>query len=52
MHTAPSAADVTLLPRVLDAAERFRPLSDPERQEVVASQRPPLPEPLLAIRPA
>jgi aryl-alcohol dehydrogenase-like predicted oxidoreductase len=52
MHSAPSSADVTLLPKVLDAAERFRPLSAPERQEVVASQRPPLPEPLLAIPPA
>ena len=52
MHTAPSAGDVTLLPKVLDAAERFAPLSEAEQEEVVSSQRPPLPEPGLAILPA
>ena len=51
MHTAPSAGDVALLPKVLDAAERFRPLSAAEQEEVVMSQRPPLPEPGLAILP-
>ena len=49
MHTAPSAGDVELLPRVLDAAERFQRLSAQEQAEVVRSQRPPLPEPALAI---
>ncbi len=52
MHTAPSAGDVTLLPKVLDAAERFSRLSDEEMAQVVASQSPPLPEPALAILPA
>ncbi len=52
MHTAPSAGDVTLLPKVLDAAERFSPLSDEEMARVVSSQSPPLPEPALAILPA
>jgi predicted aldo/keto reductase-like oxidoreductase len=49
MHTAPSAGDVNLLPRVLDAAERFRPLSPDEQESVIAAQRPPLPHPELAI---
>ena len=49
MHTAPSAGDVTLLPKVLDAAERFTRLSDEEMARVVSSQSPPLPEPALAI---
>ena len=52
MHTAPSAGDVTLLPKVLDAAERFEELADSEQAEVMAEQRPPLPEPKLAIVPA
>ena len=49
MHTAPSAGDVNLLPRVLDAAERYRPLSPDEQDDVIGSQRPPLPHPALAI---
>lgn len=49
MHTAPSAGDVNLVPRVLDAAERFSPLSTEEQQAVIDSQRPPLPHPELAI---
>ncbi len=52
MHTAPSAGDVTLLPKVLDAAERFSRLDDEEMARVVSSQSPPLPEPALAIPPA
>lgn len=49
MHTAPSVGDVALLPRALDAAERFRPLSAAEQDAVVRGQRPPLPEPGLGI---
>ena len=49
MHTAPSAGDVTLLPKVLDAAERFTRLSEDEMAQVVSDQRPPLPEPALSI---
>ena len=52
MHTASSVGDVTLLPKVLDAAERFESLADSEQAEVMAEQRPPLPEPKLAIVPA
>ena len=52
MHTAPSAGDVTLLPKVLDAAERFTRLSAEEMARVESSQSPPLPEPALAILPA
>lgn len=44
MHTAPSVGDVELLPRALDAAERFMPLSASEQAAVVGRQRPPLPE--------
>lgn len=49
MHTAPSCGEISLLPKVLDAAERFSSLSEPEQEEVVASQRPPVEHPALAI---
>ncbi len=49
MHTAPSAGEVTLWPKVLDAAERFNPLTATQQEEVIASQQPPLPEPGLGI---
>ncbi len=49
MHTAPSTGDPDLLPKVLDAAERFKPLSPDEQEQVVATQRPPLAHPELAI---
>ena len=49
MHTAPSVGDVELLPRALDAAQRFSPLSSDDQEAVVVGQRPPLPEPGLGI---
>lgn len=49
MHTAPSAGDVTLWPKVLDAAERYSPMSADQQEEVIRSQQPPLPEPGLGI---
>lgn len=49
MHTAPSAGDVQLLPKILDAADRFEHLSNDRQEEVVTGQRPPLPEPKLGI---
>ena len=49
MHTAPSVGDVELLPRALDAAQRFSPLSNDDQEAVVLGQRPPLPEPGLGI---
>lgn len=49
VHTAPSCGEINLLPRVLDAAERFRPLSVEEQAAAVAAQKPPLPLPELAI---
>ena len=52
MHTVPSAGDVTLLPKVLDAAERFTRMSEEEMALVASNQRPPMPEPALAILPA
>ena len=52
VHTAPSAGEVMLLDKVLDAAERFSPMSDAEQEDVIRDQRPPLPEPLLGILPA
>ena len=51
IHTAPSSGDVRLLPKILDAAERYKPLSKSQQEEWVKSQRPPLPEPLLGILP-
>lgn len=52
VHTAPSTGDLRLLPQILDAAERFRPLTEAEQAEAIAAQRPPTPEPRLAIDPA
>ena len=49
MHTAPSSGEIGLLPRVLDAAERFSPMSESERDAAVAAQRPPMAHPELAI---
>ena len=49
MHTAPSTGEITLLPKILHAAERFRPFTREEQEEIVRRQRPPLPEPRLAI---
>ena len=49
IHTAPSCGEISLLPKVLDAAERFRPLSEAEQYEVLESQHPPRPLPELAI---
>ena len=49
MHTAPSCGEISLLPRVLDAAERFRALSKVEQEAVVTSQSPPHPHSDLAI---
>ncbi len=49
IHTAPSAGEPALVAKVLDAAERFRRLTPQEQEAVVSSQRPPLPEPRLAI---
>ncbi len=49
MHTAPSPGEVTLLPKVLDTAEQFRPLSANEQADVIDNQRPPMPEPRLGI---
>ncbi len=52
MHTAPSCGDVNLLPKVLDAANRFAGLSVVEQDDVARDQRPPNPLPALAIPPA
>ncbi len=52
VHTAPSTGDLRLLPRILDAAERFHPLTAAEQAEAVAAQRPPMPEPRLGIEAA
>ncbi len=51
MHTAPSCGEIDLLPKVLDAAERFSVMSAEEQQKVVDSQDPPTPLPELAIAP-
>ena len=49
MHTAPSCGDVDLLPKVLDAAERFSMLTQDQQDEVLTIQRPPNALPELAI---
>lgn len=49
IHTAPTTGDRDLVPRILDAAERFVPLSREEQEEIVASIPSGIPEPRLAI---
>ena len=49
VHTAPCSGEITLLGKVLDAAERFAPLSATQQQEIISSQTPPVPEPGLGI---
>ncbi|MCI0437698.1 MAG: aldo/keto reductase [Chloroflexi bacterium] len=49
IDTAPSTGEPSLVPKVLDAAERFTPLDKAEQEQIIRSQRPPLPEPRLAI---
>ena len=49
MHTAPSCGEISLLPKVLDAAERFAPMPADERARAIAAQTPPRPHPELAI---
>ncbi|MDE2722913.1 MAG: hypothetical protein OXI59_06025, partial [Gemmatimonadota bacterium] len=49
IHTAPTCGEISLLPKVLDAAERFVPLTPDEQAAAVAAQRPPQPLPALAI---
>ena len=49
MHTAPSSGEISLLPKVLDAAERFEGMTTDEQATVVASQSPPQAHPALAI---
>ncbi len=52
MHTAPSCGDVNLLPKVLNAAQRFSPMSNDHQEAVKLAQHPPIPLPELAIPPA
>ena len=49
VHTAPSCGEISLFSRILDAAERYRPLTREEQAGVVASQRPPQAHLALAI---
>ena len=49
VHTAPSAGDVDVLPRVLGAGERFRPLTDEQQQDILTEQQPAMAEPGLGI---
>ncbi len=49
IHTAPSCGEISLLGKVLDAAERFEKLSEQKQHKLIQSQSPPLPEPKLAI---
>ena len=49
MHTAPSSGEVSLLPKLLDAAERFTPMTTEEQKAAVLAQHPPMAHPELAI---
>ena len=48
IHSAPSCGEISLLPKVLDAAERFRPLTS-EEHKILATKKPSAPLPELAI---
>lgn len=49
VHTAPTCGEISLLPKVLSAAERFVPLTPDEQAAAIVAQRPPQPLPALAI---
>ena len=49
IHTAPSCGEISLLPKVLDAAGRYQPLNSREQTLVESEQHPPNPLPALAI---
>ena len=49
VHTAPSTGEPAVLAKILDAAERFRPLDAAEQRRIVDGQRPPVAEPGLGI---
>ena len=49
IHTAPSSGEISLLSKILDAAERFRPLTIEEQAAAVTSQNPPREHLALAI---
>ena len=49
IHTAPSCGESSLLPMVLDAAERFEVLSNRHQEQIIEGQNPPRPHPALAI---
>ena len=49
IHTAPSCGESSLLPMVLDAAERFEILSNRHQEQIIEGQNPPRPHPALAI---
>ena len=52
VHTAPGTGEVSLVPKLLDAAERWRRLPPSEAERVVNEHRPRFAEPRLAILPA
>lgn len=52
VHTAPSTGEVTLVPKLLDAAQKFRPITAAEQSQIVDSHQPRYPEARLAILPA
>ncbi len=49
VHTAPSCGEASLLPMVLNSAERFQMLTPGAQDDVILSQSPPNLEPKLAI---
>ncbi len=49
IHTAPSSGDVRLLPKILDAAERFHPITKERQEQAAQGQTAPIPEPRLGI---
>ena len=49
IHTAPSCGEASLLPMVLDAAERYEGLSVEQQENIIDLQAPPKLEPKLAI---
>ena len=49
IHTAPSTGEITVLPKILNAAQRFYPLTKEEEVQALDRQKTPIKEPRLGI---
>lgn len=49
IHTAPSTGEITVLPKILNAAQKFSPLTKEEESNAINRQKTPIKEPRLGI---